>query len=247
MGWRQRIEQAYRFEAALEVIRGTGGTVLDVGCGVGALFDYARLSGIHASFVGIEPYEPLARRARTRHTVLGGRFEDVPSPVGVGCAVAIGTLAGSSSRIVDLVAFMSRAPALCLIVLDRDAVAARPAFAEHHATAVGAEELEALRADLGPHARVVRISPTDLALVRTPQSSPSMCDVPTRFARTVQGPWGLNESPECKAWLACELGLHDEAQAWLAQIDHSSDFVALVRARFDRLQTDSSAIAGAAD
>jgi len=37
VGWRHRTEQAYRFEVALDAIRGSAGTVLDVGCGLGAL------------------------------------------------------------------------------------------------------------------------------------------------------------------------------------------------------------------
>lgn len=69
-GWRHPIEQALRFEFALSALpswgqdEDTSRSLLDVGCGPGALRRYLRDTNRHAQYIGIDRYAPSVELAR---------------------------------------------------------------------------------------------------------------------------------------------------------------------------------------
>lgn len=215
VGWRQRLEQAYRFELALEVVAQSAAdaTVLDVGCGLGALAQYARESGVQRRFVGIEPradFAAFARATEQYDAIFESSFEDVEIP-DVEVAVAIGVLTGDSAvSLRTLWTFVRQAPRWAFTVLNREALLERPVLAvEHLRGTYSLEEVESCCEE----ATIVEVTPTDFAVVSTPDEL-QPCSVETRYEATLAGPWGGAPASE-KAWLACELGLIAEAEHWL--------------------------------
>lgn len=240
VGWRHRIEQAYRFELALEVVRATAAQIVDVGCGVGGFAEYLRDNGLVRDWVGIERNPRFAAEASRYGPVLTSSFEDVePSALGEEgegrCVVAIGTLAGGRPArqvLPALCAFAARFRGpFCLVALDAARLGARPALSlEHAPSALHAAELLDRAAREFTSAAVVSISTTDLALVAG-VSPAALRTNAERFDATVAGVWGDEEPAERKAWLALEVGLPDRAEAWLGQGRVPSALGDLVRER----------------
>ena len=237
VGWRQRLEQAYRFEVALELIDATHGTVLDVGCGLGGLACYATQRGIQRRWIGIEPHPTFAAEARATYAVVRPcRFQETDPPE-VAAAVAIGTLAGLQlPAVAELVTFLgASASHFVLIVLDRDRLLERPALAgDHMIGSVTADRLREVALGSGERALVQSISTVDLALFVWSGDRPPLRTVEERFRATVDGPWGVHEPPENKAWLACELGLERQARAWLQQVEGAPALAKIVAQRMAR-------------
>jgi hypothetical protein len=144
--WRHRIEQALRFEAALEGMptRGEGARILDVGCGPGALWAYLRDTGRSpAAYLGLDQLVEAVAHARGAHA--GARFEVASWPawsapgevweevVGIGCAVD-GAARLGSARVRHVEAQLERmcevaTRGVCLIVLSEEARQARASLA----------------------------------------------------------------------------------------------------------------------
>lgn len=218
VGWRCAIEQAYRYEAAIDLIRAATGSVVDVGCGVGGLSQYAAAYGLQHDFVGIESRPQLA--AQVPHEVHCADFADIA--LRADYAVAIGTLS-AGALLPKLLQFLTNtAPCFVATVLDADGLRERPLlWVEHGDAAV-------TRADVAATQLAVEVSqlmPTDLLIAR---GAPPK-DVRARFLQTLDGPWSSRFDATERAWLAVELQLWDDAERWLDEAPHGDERAALLR------------------
>jgi len=68
--WNGEASQNLRFDQILKVIEGPGPcSLLDYGCGYGALADYMLLKGFDAEYVGFDILESVVETARKTHTI----------------------------------------------------------------------------------------------------------------------------------------------------------------------------------
>lgn len=145
VGWESPLLQAFRFEAALACVR-PGDVLLDVGCGLGALGTYALAGGRDVDYLGVDAIPAMVARGRAAAPGLDLRVADALAEPLPACdvAVAVGTLIGGGSlrsdglrlaRFRRLTAAMTAAArrAVVWVVLDQDALEARPALAADHA------------------------------------------------------------------------------------------------------------------
>ena len=218
VGWRFAIEQAYRNEAAIDLIRTTTGTVVDVGWGIGGLSEYVAAYGLQRDVVGIESRQQLA--VQVPHEVICADYAEVD--LRAECAVAIGTLsAGSQLR--SLLQFLAdTAPCFVATVLDADGLRARPLlWAEHGDAAVTRADVSAT----GVAAEVSQLTPTDLLVARgAPPKS-----MRERFLQTLDGPWSSRFDATERAWLAVELQLWEDAERWLEEAPRGDERADLLR------------------
>lgn len=230
VGWRHALEQAYRFEIVVEVAATGRRTILDVGCGLGALAQYAAAKNTKWTWTGLESHPPFATTAARYGEVVASRFQDFDDARTFDCCVAVGTLAGtptSCRTLTDFCAAVGRS--ICLIHLRPDSdrawfdPAVRPPTAADVAASIAALERS------GWNVTHVPISTTDAALVASRTDLPPLRTIEDRFAATIDGPWG-RVPPARIAWLAAEIGLRDEAERWLRRAG-PGDLAELVRAR----------------
>ncbi len=64
VGWTTRRAQTDRFRIIDEAVDLDGASVLDVGCGLGGLYDYLAAQGRRIDYVGIDPVAAMVSRAR---------------------------------------------------------------------------------------------------------------------------------------------------------------------------------------
>ena len=232
-GWRGVLDQALRFEVALEAgdFRGHGLRVLDLGCGTGELCRYLRHSGRSAAYTGVDVVRSVVERARATHAdgrfvhadvltlQLRERFEVV---------VAIGTLV-SGDRLDDRAVRLRRLAGLahaawrhcdgyvCLVVLKEEVVRARPLFnAEPVLAGATREELERIGRALAPHVAVRdTVLETDRALLMSRRPLPRITEPWGAHERVLSGRVGRFTSELDHAWLWLEAGQLDRAAAIL--------------------------------
>ncbi|MCB9734343.1 MAG: class I SAM-dependent methyltransferase [Deltaproteobacteria bacterium] len=140
VGWESQALQALRHDAALAVAR-PGERVLDVGCGLGDLGARALERGLGLDYVGVDAIAAMVARGRARHPGLDLRALDALAAPLPACdvAVAVGALVSGESLRSDgarlgrfrrltetMVAAATRA--VVWVVLDQDALEARPAL-----------------------------------------------------------------------------------------------------------------------
>ncbi|MFU8806835.1 MAG: class I SAM-dependent methyltransferase [Bradymonadaceae bacterium] len=169
-GWRHRIAQALRFEVALEAVDLVGArTLLDVGCGPGALSSYVEATGRDLDYLGIDRYVRVIEHARQRHfepprgqeakenlgvrsfeawDVFDGRLDgrSFDAVVAVGTLVSGEVVASEGERQMRLRRLVERlsdlaAGVACLVVLDQDVLESRPLMTLDPAL-MGARETE---------------------------------------------------------------------------------------------------------
>jgi SAM-dependent methyltransferase len=62
--WRDREGQEARFAALLEIVDGPGASLVELGCGYGALYGYIRQSGLDFSYVGYDVSDHMIEAAK---------------------------------------------------------------------------------------------------------------------------------------------------------------------------------------
>ena len=67
MGWSSKFNQMLRFDIMLYLVDMTNMSVLDVGCGDGALFHYLSDQNINTEYKGIDVSKKMVQRAQARH------------------------------------------------------------------------------------------------------------------------------------------------------------------------------------
>jgi SAM-dependent methyltransferase len=233
-GWEHPLGQAARFEAALAAV-GAGDTVLDVGCGPGALLPYLEAVRPGARYVGVERLPGMLAKARARCPRGDFRERDAldggPLPE-ADVVVAIGALVDGASLREDGVRFgrLRRLAERCLaasrrcavlVALDQDVVDARLMFrAEEALGGLRASEAAWLAEALGVEVEVHRVLTTDLALTLW---RPGVARVPLATdyaARALAGPLGVDATPEDVAWLGYAAG---DAAAARAALQYAED------------------------
>jgi SAM-dependent methyltransferase len=255
-GWRHRLEQALRFEWVLDAVERTGATsLLDVGCGPGALYSYLEATGRSYDYLGIDVYEPAighARKVRSR-----GRFEawDVFDPrlddTRFDAVVAIGTLVSGvpvstpAERVARVQSLWGRLSNLhrdvaVLVCLDQAFIQSRPLLQLEPAL-LGAtqSELEAMVIARRGHC-VMEQSPlvSDLTLLdfADPEIASSVVgrDRLATIERVLDGPWGLSAEASERAWLWAEAGHSQRARAVLEEsVDPLDELAVLLKERLN--------------
>lgn len=235
VGWRHRIEQAYRFEVALDVVR-PADTILDVGCGLGAFAHYLAARSIDVEVVGLEQ-DPEFIAATTHHRVISGDYRlpqtELPH---YDVAVAIGATSGavatfeSFGGLLDVCTGAHRA--FCLIAIDATRVPDRAAVAADASLGfVHPRWLETpgeRPSRWCPH--VESITQLEFALHAARDTAPSLRTNLQRWRAACDGPWG-DFTPSRRAWLAYEAALYDEAERELASMNVLDELGTIVAER----------------
>jgi SAM-dependent methyltransferase len=65
--WRDAASQQTRFEQLYKVVRDPAGSVLDLGCGYGAMLDFLREQGFSGSYHGLDVAPEMVEAAAARH------------------------------------------------------------------------------------------------------------------------------------------------------------------------------------
>lgn len=248
-GWRRRIEQALRFEVALEALDDRGvRTVLDVGCGPGGLFDYIQATGREVDYLGIDCYAPAIDYARQRHkkgrferwSVYDARLDASPGHRPFDGVVAIGTLVsgdalhGDQERRGRVARLWERLEGLgqgvgCLIALNQEVLTRRPVM-DLDPALFGAtvEELEGLQSSSGRCYYIRQdFLQTDLAMYfvddEASQRKLAARDFRETMARVLEGPWGRDISLGERAWIWAEAGYREEARRVLESCEGPID------------------------
>ena len=76
MGWSSTFNQQLRFDVINYMVDLTGKSVLDVGCGDGALFHYLKNQAIDCDYTGIDLSPKMIQRAQSRFPGLNVRTKD---------------------------------------------------------------------------------------------------------------------------------------------------------------------------
>lgn len=92
-GWRYLLEQAFRFEATLDVLRPGDRSVLDLGCGSAALAGWLHRSGWRGAYAGIDGRATLVETARATS----------PRLAGLSCELVVGDFHGAALEPADVV------------------------------------------------------------------------------------------------------------------------------------------------
>ena len=249
-GWRHAIEQALRFEFALSRSGAwfqegqAPPSLLDVGCGPGALRRYLRDTGRAARYVGIDRYAPsvaLARRLDpSGDYVEADLLERASHPQQFDLVMAIGAIVDGQAYRSDrerqrrLLALTRALCGLCrehacLVVLRHEELVRHPSLSQEPAL-VGAtrQELDALMRHLSvgrPMRWCVEDGPTTLDrglfIWRQPDSpsSPSALEGASSDSSR-QAPWSLHERVLAGPW---GQGLEPWRAAWFWWISGRSE------------------------
>lgn len=67
LGWENRQAHLSRFKTLLKTVDLSGKTLLDVGCGLGTLYDYIIDNNINITYSGVDILEEMIKKARSRH------------------------------------------------------------------------------------------------------------------------------------------------------------------------------------
>ncbi len=67
LGWENRQAHLSRFQTLMKTVDLSGKTLLDIGCGLGTLYDYIAENKINVKYTGVDILEEMIRRARERH------------------------------------------------------------------------------------------------------------------------------------------------------------------------------------
>lgn len=141
VGWRGRLGQAARYEAAIAVIK-TGETVLDLGCGLADLSRYLTASGVTVNYHGVDSDPTMVAAARTRHPGVQIDVRDYaydPLPA-ADVVVAVGALVSGAAlterrvrlnavRALARAAFSSARRVAALVLLRQEVVQSRVSLA----------------------------------------------------------------------------------------------------------------------
>lgn len=73
LDWASSASQQARFKVLVDNIDLAGKSILDVGCGLGDLWEFLRSRNIQADYIGVDLLEKMVAAAQHRHP--GGRFE----------------------------------------------------------------------------------------------------------------------------------------------------------------------------
>ena len=76
MGWSSKFNQQLRFDVLNYLVSLDGASVLDVGCGDGALFHYLKQQGISVDYNGIDISSKMVQRAQHRYPGISVRQAD---------------------------------------------------------------------------------------------------------------------------------------------------------------------------
>lgn len=225
-GWRHPIEQALRFEFALSALSSWDErSLLDVGCGPGALRRYLKDTSRPTQYVGIDRYAPsieLARRLdpdgqyieadvldRVRHHQ---QFDVV---MAIGAAVDGHRYGSDHERRRRLLALVRALCGLCkeyaCLVILRQEELNKHASLSHEEALIGAtrEELDALMRHLSaakPLRWAIMDGPTSMdrgLFIYKGLSSPALIDPSCPWAvheRVITGPWAQGLEPWRQAW-----------------------------------------------
>ncbi|MEM1347572.1 MAG: class I SAM-dependent methyltransferase [Myxococcota bacterium] len=236
-GWRHPLEQALRFELAMEALPPEvhHGSWLDVGCGPGGLPRYLSDTGrVPATYLGIDRYAPSIERARSLCPEFFFAHQDVFEAQGqFDVVVAIGAAVCGVPRGRDDFARRQHIARLlrkllelstqhvCLILLNQDAIRRDPWLAREHALiGLTRAEVAALRRVLERQAPEWRwrerwdALTTDVVLHLRRGADPAA--PAARFAaheRVLTGPWAEGVEQERRAWLWMISGAPDRAAA----------------------------------
>jgi hypothetical protein len=251
-GWRHPIEQAMRFEVALELAPSPLGSILDLGCAAAALREYVDATGRpRGAYTGVELYAAAAALGAPMggegDRVLVGDLHALDLPAcdavfAVGAAVD-GRARGDLARVAHVARLVRRAAALargylCVVALDQRAVEANPILgAEPALLGVSAGELGAIARDaLGGWSWRVRrdFAPSDVALVAR-RAGPLPEHTPWHAHRAaLDGPWGQGLCARERAWLWYVSGAYDAAARVCDEAIEAGDpRAALLRERID--------------
>lgn len=237
VGWRHRLEQAYRFEIIREVAGDA--PLLDLGCGTAALADYLGIPP--GRYVGVERCEPLAQTARDAgHEVIVTDFlaPDVQIPrtavVAVVGALALDDSPDDAARLLAH-CFRFAVGHLVVVCLDAEAIERRPGLGDPQLGCIRASVLEAA-ASLGPWgaSSVVKVSETDIAFVAARECVPRLRTREERLEAVLGTPWGSAASAARRAWLALEVGRPEACARELAVSDgRDAELAVVVRSRLE--------------
>jgi SAM-dependent methyltransferase len=260
-GWRRRIGQWLRFEAAIEPWNWDEiDTVLDVGCGPASLADYMAATDREAAYTGVECRSEAVEFARDQHPeveiIEGDLFEPAVVAGQFDLVVAIGTqvdgrpVDGRRERLARVRRLVERCNELALhgaaiVVLKQEMLQARPAFGLEPAIfGVTADELEALGDGL-EHSTVPReVSGTDRALFVHDgaifRRERADADITAVYERVVEQARQNGGGWTDIAWLWLESGYTERARCALERASREEGRDAEIRHLYDRLQREIS-------
>jgi len=115
VGWRSELEQAVRFEIVLDLVR-PDSSLLDLGCGTGALGSYLRNAGWRGRYIGVDAYPH--NHIRIENSEFHEMDFTTMEPLEVDTVVAIGALVGNkcSTSLTGLLQHVFRARQSFLII-----------------------------------------------------------------------------------------------------------------------------------
>jgi SAM-dependent methyltransferase len=240
-GWRHKVEQTLRFETACEATSPDSTSLLDLGCGPGALYRHLLVTDraqLAAGYLGLDQLPAAIRDARAHAPQ--ARFElgdaldwSPPQAQRFDEVVAIGALVDGLERrepvarrahihaMLDRMCQLAR-HGVCLIVLKQEAIITRPSLSlEPALIGVSAQEAHQIAAhvakthDMAWHVRE-RVLRTDRAIYLTRESQAALDQRAEAWAQR----WDTHEralklaqaDDEARAWLWLEAGRWDAAE-----------------------------------
>ena len=264
-GWRHRLEQALRYEVALSLLGldvSSRARLLDVGCGPGGLLCYMHdTDRLPLLYKGIDALEGAVARAleRTRDRSLQRvaefeqtSLEDFHVDEPFDAVVAIGALVDGEGVATDRARrrrisrffeamLQTRSPRGVLILLEQDALEARPLLAMEEALfGLYRREREPMLGAFGERYPDLSFSchdgflKTDVAIAWRPvgEATPDARVTSTALDAVLRGPWAEDLERHWHAWLCVEAGQGARARAILDDLP-DSEHVRLLRARLD--------------
>lgn len=259
-GWRHRLEQALRFEIALEVVDELHRAhLIDLGCGPGGLIAYLRARGAQVGgYCGVDALPEAIAAARQRvpdaqflHAEIAAwrQHAEAPERTSFDVAVAIGALVDGTPvrsararrrRARDLIACaVSSAPRGAAIVLTHRQEAN---LFDPLVFGVSEEVLaEVAGAVMGAQTqwRTRRgFLTSDVALYWWPteEAAPRLSRGMEAHERVLSGPWAEDAAPAWVAWLWMQAGAFARAEAALARCAPQDRRAQMVRERMALLK-----------
>lgn len=243
VGWRHPIEQAYRFEVALDAVTRPCDApkgerwVLDIGSGLGALREFLAVRAPDVGWVGLEREAEFLRDCPHGPVVVGD-YRNPPSLPEFNVAVAIGALSGSDAPEVEVAALFelcTRArDSFCMTVIDSELIRDRISIrADARLAAVSPARLREVARAPGWNVVVEPITTAEVAVFGWRHAELALRTNAERVQETLRGPGAADATGARRAWLALEVGLPEMARELLEWDGRDAELASIVAQRLD--------------